>query len=446
MGYGSIPFAFSVHHFINSVGADAGFAALVGLAILILLYFAQARETSALREHAYEAAQRVQQLEARLAYLTRMQGAPPQQGTAVAPAPAGAGGPVAQPAPGRAAAAALGVASLPIAAVAVAPTSASSRIPAAPAGVAAPALTAATKLIPTPDFADAVEPIQVPFARPAAADAIAAGALVAGAATAAASPAVVAELPVPVAGGPPIAPGPPIAAGPPPATAAGGNGAGAGHLAADAPVGVVAAAPVSAEPPSPLVPLSRGGFAAPPRRPAGRSPHDAAPAAGSRFSGRRWVIAALTALAVAAAAVVALVVSSSGGSKPNHVAAATSRPQTTRRGPRPSAVDRAAVSVAVLNGTATSGLAGRISQQLSGDGYKVGAQPADAADQTHATTTVGYAPGARSDALAVARSLKLGPSSVAPIDSGTQAIACGQTTGCNINVIVTVGADLASGA
>ena len=40
-----IPFAFSVHHFITTVGADAGFAAIIGLAILVLLYFAQARET-----------------------------------------------------------------------------------------------------------------------------------------------------------------------------------------------------------------------------------------------------------------------------------------------------------------------------------------------------------------------------------------------------------------
>ena len=37
----AIPFAFSVHHFITSVGADAGFAAIIGLAILVLLYFAQ---------------------------------------------------------------------------------------------------------------------------------------------------------------------------------------------------------------------------------------------------------------------------------------------------------------------------------------------------------------------------------------------------------------------
>ncbi len=72
---GSVPFAFSVHHFISSVGADAGFAAIIGLAMLVLLYFAQARETATLREQAEEAEQRVQYLEGRLAQVARSQAA-----------------------------------------------------------------------------------------------------------------------------------------------------------------------------------------------------------------------------------------------------------------------------------------------------------------------------------------------------------------------------------
>src|SRR5689334_23299641 len=89
---GSIPYAFSVNHFIDSVGADAVFASIIGLAILVLLYFAQARETASLREQAYEAAQRVQQLENRIAQLTRQQPAPaPPPQTAPAPRPAAAG-------------------------------------------------------------------------------------------------------------------------------------------------------------------------------------------------------------------------------------------------------------------------------------------------------------------------------------------------------------------
>src|SRR5436305_12320681 len=66
----SMPFALSVHSLVSSVGADAGFAAIVGLAILALLYFAQARETAGLREQAAQSAQRVDQLEARLGELT----------------------------------------------------------------------------------------------------------------------------------------------------------------------------------------------------------------------------------------------------------------------------------------------------------------------------------------------------------------------------------------
>jgi hypothetical protein len=68
---GSIPLAISIHKFVSSTGADAGFAALIGLAILILLYFAQARETATLREQAAEAGERAEQLEQRVAELAR---------------------------------------------------------------------------------------------------------------------------------------------------------------------------------------------------------------------------------------------------------------------------------------------------------------------------------------------------------------------------------------
>ena len=80
----TIPFALSVSHFISSVGADAGFAAIIGLAILVLLYFAQARETATLREEASSASEQVQQLEYRVAQLARGVAAAP---AAAAPAP-----------------------------------------------------------------------------------------------------------------------------------------------------------------------------------------------------------------------------------------------------------------------------------------------------------------------------------------------------------------------
>ncbi len=137
-------YALSVHHFISSVGSDAGFAAIIGLAILVLLYFAQARETASLREQAYQSAQRVQQLEARLSQLLRSQA---QSAPAAAP-PAPAPPAVPRPVSSRVAAAA--VAAAPVAAAVAAPLRrcAAPPPPAAPAGVAAPALTAATRLIP----------------------------------------------------------------------------------------------------------------------------------------------------------------------------------------------------------------------------------------------------------------------------------------------------------
>src|ERR1700735_3291970 len=99
-----IPFAFSVHHFISSVGADAGFASIIGLAILVLLYFAQARETSTLRDRADEAEQRAVQLEARLSQGANAARAQPQQ-PAPRPVPSRIARPLANPTPARTAAA-----------------------------------------------------------------------------------------------------------------------------------------------------------------------------------------------------------------------------------------------------------------------------------------------------------------------------------------------------
>ena len=80
---GAIPFALSVHHFVSTVGADAGFAAIIGLAILVLLFFAQARETATLRERAEESEEHVRQLELRgsAAALRRSGVAPAPPGT-----------------------------------------------------------------------------------------------------------------------------------------------------------------------------------------------------------------------------------------------------------------------------------------------------------------------------------------------------------------------------
>ena len=135
----SLPFALSVHHFISSVGADAGFASLIGLALLILLYFAHARETATLRSRADEAGFRVQELETQLADLADQVAALPAEISVRATGP-------------RVAAAQAGIAQRAVAGVGADRADGLSFPPAAPAGMAAPALAAATRLIPMPEL------------------------------------------------------------------------------------------------------------------------------------------------------------------------------------------------------------------------------------------------------------------------------------------------------
>ncbi len=366
---GAIPFAFSVHHFINSVGADAGFAAIIGLAILVLLYFAQARETKSLREQSYDAAERVQQLELNVAALSRAQPAPGAVAAAPAPAPAGFSRPAA---------------AAPFAAV-----------PVAPAGVGAPALTAATRLIPA-----------------AEGTAVLAGVTM-GTATAFASPGVAERAPAANADG---------ATGPPPSTTAGGAN-GVAPERAPRPTGAVAGRPAAVPP-----------------------PRKAAPARTRRSRASRGFLVAIGLLGVVAVVAVLLVVTSSGGSgHPASTAASTSNAPAPKHRTRPAPFRPASVTVAVLNGTATANLAHQIALRLGSAGFKQGTI-ATASDQTQTATVVGYLPGHRKDALAVAASLKLGSASVQPVDQSNQAVACPPPAACAANVIVTVGSDLASTA
>ncbi|HEY1508362.1 MAG TPA: LytR C-terminal domain-containing protein [Solirubrobacteraceae bacterium] len=372
----NLPVALSVHHFVSSVGADAGFASIIGLAILVLLYFAQARETANLREQAYESAQRVAQLETRLTSLARQQPA-----VAARPASVAASrGPAPARAPAFAGAAAVA--------------------PGPPAGVAAPALSAATKLIPTTPVAP---PEPEPEPEPEDAQA---------------QPSDLTEL-----------------GGMAPATVAGGNGSGNGG----------GSPPRVSPPPRVTPPPGRAGRAAQVgRRPVTPPPRLSGPPP-RRRTGLRIAIAVVGALVVAGIVVVLLKATSSGGSPSTSSNASVTNNATTAatRRKRAATVTPSTVTVAVLNGTASNGLAGRISTQLMGAGYKQG-RVATASDQTRTATIVAYLPGDKRDALAVAQSLKLGPASVQPIDPSTQAVACPGSTTCTSQVIVTVGTDLSA--
>src|SRR5262245_35817388 len=72
------PVALSLSDQVEKLGAYAGFAAVLGLAVLALLYFASARELKRLREWADRAPERVAGLEARIGELARQRAASPQ--------------------------------------------------------------------------------------------------------------------------------------------------------------------------------------------------------------------------------------------------------------------------------------------------------------------------------------------------------------------------------
>jgi hypothetical protein len=151
-------------------------------------------------------------------------------------------------------------------------------------------------------------------------------------------------------------------------------------------------------------------------------------------------------LIVAAIAVVLLVVTSNGSSNSSSSSSsATNNASATGRHHRGGAVRPADVNVVVLNGTPTPNLAHDLTQRLAGVGYQTGA-PATATDQNQSATVVGYLHGHKDGALLVAKSLRLGSASVQPVSQSSEAVACPQASTCKAQVVVTVGADLASSA
>ncbi len=154
-------------------------------------------------------------------------------------------------------------------------------------------------------------------------------------------------------------------------------------------------------------------------------------------------------LAVGGAIAALLIITSSNNANvPTQSAASNSNAPAAKRhqkaAPAQPAFKPSSVTVSVLNGTSTSGLAGRVAAKLVAAGYKQGAVT-NFPNQTQGSTVVAYMnPAARKDAQEVAASLKLQPSSVQAIGSTAQAIACPSSTPCTANVVVTVGTDLAS--
>jgi LytR cell envelope-related transcriptional attenuator len=396
----AVPFALSVHNFISSVGADAGFASVIGLAILALLYFAHARETASLREEAAGLAQRLQEAEARLAD-ARAQAVVAEALPAPETNPAGPG---------------LGGARA---------------TPAAPAGMAAPALAAATRFIPaipagSPVVRRLSPPVSAPAPAPATTPAPAPAPLAAPAPAPVMAPAAAATVQAraPAAARATSASDPETST-PAPATVAGG----ANGVASPPRPSVPEAAPLLASAPPRFIPPARNTFVAPP------------PDKRSSPGGRRFLMLVGVLVLIGAAAAVVIITSGTGNPAPAPKPRASNAP-----GPAPATFDASHVTVAVLNGTATNQLAHHIAAHLSVLGYKKGVI-ATASNQSVNSTVVAYLPGSsnRIDANHVAKALHLKRRAVQPINQAAQAVACPPPAACGANVVVTVGTDL-SGA
>jgi hypothetical protein len=117
----------------------------------------------------------------------------------------------------------------------------------------------------------------------------------------------------------------------------------------------------------------------------------------------------------------------------NHHAASKTSSQSSSHG-----ANAAEASVAVLNGTETTGLAHRISGQLQQSGYSqatpLGGHPPGA----NSETVVEYASGHQADAEGVAHSLSV--SKVQPLEAAVASL------GGSAKVVVIVGADKATAA
>jgi hypothetical protein len=429
-------FALSFQDQVEKYGAYVGIAAFFGLAVLSLLYFAQARELKRLREWAGRAPDRARELEQRVV----------AQATAT----------VARRPPAMPGAPATG---------AIAPPRRLAEMPVAPAAAEAAAAAAQATQVAEPAEADPATNGNVASPVPAVGPG---GSVPAG--------------PAPVNGG-----APPEAAPPAPAAANGGaapvsraadDGAGAGEQPSPAapaderpaapgetqPGGFPAAEPVPGEVPPGAIPRAtpaqRVGVtprpapmpvrqSAPTATPRG-APRKPAPPAGRRpgapppREGRSaGTIALLVGLAVLILGGGAFVGSQllGGDDTPEPPNQAAPPPTETADesegggGQGGQAPAPAETNVAVLNGTTFTGLAGQLADDVAAEGYERGVIETNTRDQTIQESVIYYADGFRASARAVGRLLSI--EQLAELDSETAALVP------DADVVVLAGSDQA---
>ena len=399
--------AISVSDQIEKYGAYAGLAAIVGLAVLSLLYFAQAREVKRLREWAGRAPERAAELEARVAADASRKttvGAAPQ--TAAAQAATGTAAPASPAAPGAAKPA----------------------VPGAPATTPAEAKPAA----PVPGL-----PVPVPAAG-APGTAVAPAAAAGTAETTKPEDGKAPSTPAPatpagtngVTSTPPVAPGPRVPGRPPPTSTPP-----VAPVAPTSPTTPAASDTVPDPEPSPATRALRGG---PPSRTL--PPRDDSE---SGHTPSRRTLGVLGGAALVVAAVIAVLVVTLGGGEdtpppPNQVADTVARTTAAEPGrtqsTRQARVDRADTPVIVLNATGVNGLARQVADRLQSTGYQAAVDNSTSRPET----LIGYKSGADAAAKEIGKLLDVPAGQIQPMPQDL----VGQAG--NNAVIVVIGADKAS--
>jgi hypothetical protein len=390
--------AFSPQHEVEKYGAYVAIACFFGLAILSLLYFAQARELRRLREWAGVQPERPEELQDRVAQLAESVRRVSQQQVVAA-----------RSAQQRQAAAL---------------SNGATENKLKPEQVAALAFARAAG-VPHPPHPPQIAPVPQPVAVNAEAEPV--------------------EAVVP----PPPTPGPATVIDEPPVTGGGGNGNGHGRGAVPPPVTPAGrAAPLRQTPPPARRAGGVGGAgSAPPRRiPTGPPAR--------RETSMRSVVATVVLGLVAIALVGFLALHLLGGGSGDNPTASggNAKPTVTpgsgtasngggsssrsgskkaKAAPTPS---RPAITVVVYNGTSKIGLAGTLGDSLENAGYaRANVKPTnDPAGQGRATSAVLYKPGAAAKAKDVAKVLDI--KTIKAMDATTQ-------QSVSSDVIVEVGAD-----
>lgn len=461
-----LPLALSLTNSITKIGAIAAFAALLGIAVLALLVFAQAREIKRLREWAGRAPERAAEYEQRVSNqaAARVAGVQPVPGARPIPRATplnvraqAASGPASKVVPGApvpagapptgTAPAAQGTQSPGTPALAEqqkAGTTAGTNAPAPTGGAAPEARTTGTPpgtaaTTPVPATAGPQPPAKAGEAQatadvPASSNGPAPEQTGDGASASSADGEQQTATPTPApataaakAARSPFPPAPAAAQSPQPAVPA-SVGETPRSAGATRPTADVAAASRTADQPSSAGPATQ------------RRGPQTSPSQGSykfltdevhRSSARTVIIALGVLLAVAVIAVVAINALSEGGSSPGPSTltqtgtASTQRQSHTHHGATAGLSDPATMSVSVLNGTETNDLAHHLAASLSEKGYTK-ATPLDGHPPgTYPKTLVEYSSGHNADALNIAKLLELPSSQVKPIQATTQQLVNG---------------------